>query len=187
MRDTRFHARMKPQPTTLEARVMTWPTASGARMLVTWSIRLMVAFIPFVEIKDTEIKVGSLVKFKLQERPLMFFLVQASVMLNDWRKLATVKPNSKFLTSQVTSVVACNNDNPVPLNGNGQRCACKVCHICQDDHHRITNHLVWVLRCNMLLRQHRVAINSDAENSRTKDRGKNSSNFSLQLCILINK
>lgn len=46
------------------------------------------------------------------------------------------------LTSKVTSVVACDNHNPVPLNGNGQSCACKVCHICQDDHHRITNHLV---------------------------------------------
>lgn len=57
MRDTRFQPRMKPQPTTLEARVMTCPTASGARMLVTWSIRLMVAFIPFVGIKDIEVNV----------------------------------------------------------------------------------------------------------------------------------
>lgn len=55
MRDTRFQPRMKPQPTTLEARVMTCPTASGARMLVTWSIRLMVAFIPFVGAKDTAV------------------------------------------------------------------------------------------------------------------------------------
>lgn len=48
---------MKPQPTTLEAKVMTCPTASGARMLVTWSIRLMVAFIPFVKIRETDVNV----------------------------------------------------------------------------------------------------------------------------------
>ncbi|TNN78387.1 hypothetical protein EYF80_011371 [Liparis tanakae] len=35
MRDTTFQPRMKPQPTTLEARVMTCPTTSGARMFVT--------------------------------------------------------------------------------------------------------------------------------------------------------
>lgn len=64
MRETRFQPRMKPQPTTLEARVMTCPTASGARMLVTWSIRLMVAFIPFVGAKDTAVNMTPPVRFQ---------------------------------------------------------------------------------------------------------------------------
>lgn len=68
MRDTRFQPRMKPQPTTLEARVMTCPTASGARMLVTWSIRLMVAFIPFVRIKDTEVNVLPVEDFQQEQK-----------------------------------------------------------------------------------------------------------------------
>lgn len=97
------------------------------------------------------------------------------------QELVNLRPlvQTNFLTSQVASVIACNNHYPVPLDGNGQRCTCKVCDICQDDHHRITNHLVWVLRCNMLLWWHRVATSSEVEETGTQKRGKKNNSTNL--------
>lgn len=75
MRDTRFQPKIKPHPTTLEAKVMTCPTASGARMLVTWSIRLIVAFIPFVRVKDTKVNKLPLLNFEQQQKTDLLFTV----------------------------------------------------------------------------------------------------------------
>lgn len=128
MRDTRFQPRMKPQPTTLEARVMTCPTASGARMLVTWSIRLMVAFIPFVRIKDTEVNVLPPEQewaerernawHSLEFRYVRWSPTNASLWQTE-RNQHVREQRVIPLTSEVAPVVACDNHNPVPLNGNG--------------------------------------------------------------------
>lgn len=136
IRDTRFQPKMNPQPTTLDARVMTCPTASGANMLVTWSIRRMVAFIPVAEghwvgwykLKTIKLIWVSLISFTQTQKLLFWWHTYRGTNTPHiklyWQHWQRGFDRNRHLTSKVSTVVSSDDHNPVPLDSDGQGCAC---------------------------------------------------------------